>query len=111
MIQAPQLYVLHPHMAPSSPKTPHPVPQAYIQFPAQKMPAWRASGSWWHIAAHSGSLRSTGTTPKALPVYQASHPEHLSRPPNPSVVPSFWLADEVTETDYNHLNNSWSPRL
>lgn len=22
-----------------------------------------------------------------------------------------WLTDEVTETDCNHLNNSWSPRL
>lgn len=67
MIQAPQLYVLHPHMAPSSPKTPHPVPQAYIQFPAQKMPAWRASGSWWHTAAASGHLEALGLCPKLCP--------------------------------------------
>lgn len=67
MIQAPQLYILHPHLAPSSPKTPHPVPQAYIQFPAQKMPAWRASGSWWHTAAALGHLEALGLCPKLCP--------------------------------------------
>lgn len=111
MIQALQLYILHPRLASLLPQDPSPSSTGIYSIPCSEDACLE---SFRQLVAHSGSLgalRSTGTMPKALPVYQASHPEHLSRPPNPSVVPSFWLADEVTETDYNHLNNSWSPRL
>lgn len=111
MTQAPQLYLQHPCLAALFPQDPSLSSTGTYSIPCSEDACLE---SFRQLVAHSGSLRalrSTGTMFKALLVYQASHLEHLSRPLNPSVVPSFWLADEVTEMDCNHLNNSWSPRL
>lgn len=56
-----------------------------------------------------GALRNMGPCLKLHP--RAAPQEQLSRPQCVQVVLGSWLADEIMETDYNHLNNSWSPRL
>lgn len=72
--------------------------------------AGRTVGSWGRTAAASEHLETGDGAPSSTHMLLLW--EHLSRPSTwPSQVPGSWLADEVTETDYNYLNNSWSPRL
>lgn len=104
----------------SSPQTPLSQSAVTSFILAGVMPAWMAVGSGGHAVAASEQLETPGLC-QSLPVCQAAHPERLSQPTSPpqrpwaptprptTAAPGSWLADEVTETDRIHLNDSWSP--